>query len=165
MGRGALRVHLPRVAAVALTLLAGCGGEPSSGPPEIRYGLEECDYCRMVISQEKFAAAIVDEAGSATRFDDVGCLVDYRRERPATANNVWVHDHAGGGWIAAEPAWFVRDPRGLTPMGSGLTAFALRPDAEAFAGDRGWQVMGWPEILERPTREWPGSPARPAEPE
>ncbi len=192
MGRGTPRGHLSRVAAGALTLLAGCGGEPSGGPPEIQYGLEECDYCRMIISQEKSAAAIVDEAGAATPFDDLGCLLDYLRDhrsvRPplgapsagpppgessvgpppgelATATKVWVHDHADVGWIAAEPAWFVRDPRGLTPMGSGLRAFAMRPDAEAFAGDRGWQVMAWPELLERPSRERPGSPAPPAEPE
>ncbi len=156
---------LPRTVVAALLLLAGCGGAPSGGPPEIRYGLEECDYCRMIISQEKSAAAIADEAGTTTRFDDLGCLVDYLRDQPANAKNVWVHDYAGGGWIAAEPAWFVHDPRGLTPMGSGLTAFAMRPDAEAFAGGQGWQVMGWPALLERPSREWPGSPTRPAEPE
>ncbi len=168
--------HLSRVAAVALMVLLGCGGgdEPSAGPPEIRYGLEECNYCRMIISQEKFAAATLDENGTAISFDDVGCLVDYLRAQrsgrpspgePAAANNVWVHDHAGDGWIAAEPAWFVRDSRGLTPMGSGLTAFAMRPDAEAFAGDRGWQVMGWPALLDRPSREWPGSPSAGATPE
>ncbi len=174
VGKGTPRGRLPWVAAVVLTLLAGCGGEPSGGPPEIQYGLEECDYCRMVISQEKSAAAIVDQAGTATPFDDVGCLLDYLRYQrsvrpppgePTTATNVWAHDHAGGGWIAAEPAWFVHDPRGLTPMGSGLRAFAMRPDAEAFAGDRGWQVMAWPELLERPSREWPGSAAPQAEPE
>ncbi len=162
----ALTLTLTLTLMVALTLLSGCGGdEPSAGPPDIHYGIEECDYCRMIINQETFAAAAIDEAGTTTRFDDIGCLVDYLRQqrsaRPpgesAGGGKTWVHDHAGSGWIAAEPAWFVRDSRGLTPMGSGLTAFALRPDAEAFASEHGWQVQGWPELLERASRQWPGS--------
>ena len=114
-----------RIIAAALLLVVGCAGEPAGGPPEIQYGLEECGYCRMIISEEKFAAATVDVAGDAvgttTRFDDVGCMVDYLGEQSVVSTRtIWVHDHAAGDWISAESAWFVRDPRGTTPMGSGL---------------------------------------------
>ncbi len=138
----------PRLAAmVLLLLLTACGGEPAGGPPEIQYGLEECGHCRMIISEEKFAAAIFDQAGVATRFDDVGCLLDYLHARSVTPKNVWVHDHASGAWIAAEPAFFVRDPKGSTLMGSGLVAFSSRQEAEAYAAAQGVGVKTWEQVL------------------
>jgi copper chaperone NosL len=140
--------HLPRIAAAALVLFAGCGGEPPGAPPEIQYGLEECGHCRMIVSEEKHAAALVDADGTTTPFDDVGCLVDHLGERPTAPDKVWVHDHASGRWIDAESAWFVRDPRGTTPMGSGLVAFASRPEADAYAAAHGADTMAWAALLE-----------------
>ncbi len=143
---------LPRIAAATLLLLTSCGTEPTGGPPEIQYGLEECGHCRMIISEEKFAAATVDQIGTGTPFDDVGCLVDHLRELSAAPENVWVHDHADGGWISAEPAWFVRNPRGTTPMGSGLVAFASRSKAEAFGSEQAAVVATWTQVVaESPT--------------
>lgn len=120
---------------VLALVLAGCGGEPAGGPPEIQYGLEECGHCRMIISEEKFAAASVDASDTVTRFDDLGCMVEYLGQQPTPPRRVWVHDHATGDWIAGETAWFVRDPRGATPMASGLVAFASWPDAETHGVD------------------------------
>ncbi len=145
MARGPLTV----VAAALLLLLAGCGGEPAGGPPEIQYGLEECGHCRMIISEEKHAAAIFDQAGVATRFDDVGCLLDYLQAQSMTPASAWVHDHASGAWIAAEPAFFVRDPRGTTPMGSGWLAFSSRQEAQTHATAQGAEATAWPSLLER----------------
>ncbi len=139
----------------ALILLAGCGAEPAAGPPEIQYGLEECGYCRMIVSEEKFAAAIVDAAGAATSFDDVGCLIEHLRERlaspekpagGASTESIWVHDHAAGGWIVAQSAWFVHDQRVTTPMGYGLLAFASRQQAEAYASERAATVETWGRV-------------------
>ncbi len=142
-------MSLSRVAA-ALLLLAGCGGEPpTGGPPEIQYGLEECGHCRMIISEEKHAAAIFDQTGTATRFDDVGCMLDYLQAQSVTPKNAWVHDHATGAWIDAEPAWFVRDARGTTPMGSGLLAFSSRQEADAHAAAQGADVVAWASLLEQ----------------
>ncbi len=140
----------------ALILLVGCGAEPAAGPPEIQYGLEECGYCRMIVSEEKFAAAIVDAAGSAISFDDVGCLVEHLRERAESPENragdtptesIWVHDHAAGGWIVAESAWFVRDRRTTTPMGYGLLAFASRQEAEVLASETAAAVETWGQVV------------------
>lgn len=131
---------------LTLVVVAACGGDDGPAPPEIQYGLQECGFCRMIISEEKFASAVADEVGGATAFDDVGCLLDYLHEHPEAGGRVWVHDHSGGGWLAAEEASFVRDPRGSTPMGSGLVAFAARVEAEAFAAERGVGLVRWADL-------------------
>ena len=99
----------------------------------------------MIISEVKYAAAIVDEAGMATSFDDVGCLLSYLEASPVGDRQIWVQDHDGSGWIEAERAWFVRGSRESTPMGSGLTAFAARAKADIAtedpAGVGGWEAL------------------------
>ena len=56
-------------------LLAACGSPDPEAPPEIAYGLEECSHCRMIISEERFAAATRTAGGAVARYDDVGCLL------------------------------------------------------------------------------------------
>lgn len=132
-----------------LLSFAACGGGGSDDePPEIRYGREECSYCRMIVSEERFAAALTAGTGRAV-FDDVGCLVAYLGEREVTDPAIWVHDHAERGWLPASEAWFVRNPAGGTPMGSGLVAFAERPAAEGFAEGRGVEVLSWDQLSSR----------------
>jgi copper chaperone NosL len=146
--RGLLPVFL-------LVTAAACAGDRSTGPPEIHYGLEECRHCRMIVSEERFAAAVVED-GEAAPFDDLGCLVAHLRERgdgvPADSSGAgndmvaWVHDYPTGGWLPAAGAHFVRDPEVITPMGSGLLAFADRARAEEVA--TGAEVWSWGELLE-----------------
>jgi copper chaperone NosL len=112
-----------------LSLTSGGCGADASRPPSIRYGEEACARCRMIISDDRFAAAIVTRAGEVLRFDDVGCLVEHeaaRRPSPAAAA-YWVCDFTGGGWLDARAATYVRSTQAHSPMAYGLTA--LPPDS------------------------------------
>lgn len=117
------------MAAFAL-LLAACGNEPVGGPPAIRYGQDVCSECGMIISDERFACAIVpDEAAQAPLlFDDIGCLLDYEQAHQATAGKRYFHDALARYWIAVDRVFFVNTDQ-QTPMGSGL--FALEEAGEA----------------------------------
>ena len=147
--------RLPGAAAAALLVLSACGGDVTQGPPDLQYGLEECGFCRMIISREELSAAAVDELGTAVGFDDLGCLLDYLQANPQPSMTPWVHDYAGGGWIAATEAWFVRGPRTATPMGSGLVAFASRSAAQTFADEHGSAVLDWAELSPRESESGP----------
>ena len=47
----------------ALIFSAGCSGLSSDKAPNIRYGKDPCAECRMIIGDERFAAAFVNEDG------------------------------------------------------------------------------------------------------
>ena len=66
--------------------LGACGGDDDdAGPPEISYGSETCDRCRMVIGEERHAAALKGDDGEWLLFDDTGEMVataqDSRQEQ------------------------------------------------------------------------------------
>lgn len=124
-----------------LPLLAGCPDVgPGEGPPELRYGADACDRCQMIINEARHAAAYVTAAGEARRFDDIGCLVEHLAATGEDAATVWLHGEDGA-WVEGEQAALVRAPDVITPMGSGLLAFAGAERARAFAAERGGEVV------------------------
>ena len=36
-----------------------------------------CSFCRMAISEHRYAAQFLDSEGQAFKFDDIGCLVNF----------------------------------------------------------------------------------------
>jgi copper chaperone NosL len=129
---------------VCAGLAVACAAE-ATAPPAVRWGVDECSDCHMILGDERFAAVARSQGGEEARFDDLGCLVRFLGEEPSLETwQVWVHDAGGPGWLPAEGAWYSRDPKGGTPMGSGLRAWPS-PEAAARAGGR---ARSWSELRE-----------------
>ena len=126
--------RLPAVA-VSFAVLVACAGKAAQ-PVSIDTRNDACAWCRMAISDTRFAAQLVAPGEEPRFFDDIGCLADYLRSSHALppGATAYVADHRTRAWVSAATATFVRC-RGLaTPMASGLAAFA---DAASRDGDLG----------------------------
>ena len=141
---------------LGVTVLAlACSGPAAEGPPEIRYGLDACERCRMSIDDPRFAAAVRTGAGEVLRYDDIGDLLAHRQGAGMEGVEVWLHDYADRSWIRAREAVLVRSEL-TTPMGSGLVAFAERATAERLVTERGGQLLEWSALaggLEAPEHD------------
>ncbi|MBW7906336.1 MAG: nitrous oxide reductase accessory protein NosL [Phycisphaerae bacterium] len=116
-------------------LAAGCNRGGDTDPPKIAYGQTECEHCKMIVSDEPFAAALVIVAadGHVTKyaFDDVGCVLDYLEDRPVSGRAIaYVHDFESKAWLDADAAVFVRSEALQTPMASNLAASATLEGAQ-----------------------------------
>lgn len=129
--------------------LAGCGGSAdTSRPPAIAYGEDVCDRCKMIISDERFAAAYWTTDGAARRFDDIGGMVAHYVDSGDAVASFWVHDYVSGEWITAETATYVVAGGLHTPMGFGVAACADAAEAQALAdGQEGAELLNWEELL------------------
>lgn len=133
--------------AVALSAahVAGCRAEAELGPPEIRFGESVCALCDMIISDERFAAAILVDGprGPEPRlFDDIGDLIAYEKGNPGTSVLArYVHDLGTLRWIEAGGATFLRSETLHTPMVSGIAAFADRADAERQRAEAAGEIL------------------------
>jgi copper chaperone NosL len=159
--RPALALRRAALPALAL-LLAACGG---AGPREVRYGQENCDQCRMTISDPRFGAQAVTTKGKARKFDSVECLASFwlANGGPTGAfEEAWVNDYAKpGSWVRTDSARFLQGGEGHSPMGLGLMAFASDADAATQQRRTRGRVLTWPEVLalvER-TGDRPGAPS------
>src|SRR5262249_17785658 len=116
-------------------VLGGCRRDEDLGPPAIVYGQAECEFCKMIISEEAFASAVViaSAAGQTHKFafDDIGCLLEFlsQPERGDVLRS-YVHDYDTHAWLDAAQATFVRGESLQTPMASHVAACATRAGAE-----------------------------------
>lgn len=135
----------------AAAALAGCSDVDASLPPDVTYGVSVCADCGMIISDERYATALVieDERGrpEALLFDDAGDQIIYEREnKTGKVLARWVHDQQTNAWLPAESAWYIRAKSLPTPMASGIAAFAQKADAERMASELGGVVLTFEEL-------------------
>jgi len=157
---------------MAAVLLAGAAAFPgacsrggSDAPPEIHFGQDVCAACTMIVSEQRFAAAIVpdDGRGDPLAFDDIGCLLAWERRHPdAPVLARWVHDHEGPDWLRAESAWYVRSPELRSPMGSGVVAVADDVAARGLSEERDGSAMDWSALRTEATERGLVRPPAPA---
>lgn len=110
-------------------LLGGCTGEPATGPVAVRWDRDQCDRCRMVLSDRLHSAQVreprADGSSRVFRFDDFGCAVIWLEDKPWNDDprtEFWVTDYRTGEWLDARSAVYVTGQ--LTPMEYGLGAQA-----------------------------------------
>ena len=150
--------HVSRWLLIGLFLVAcgsAAGGEPS--PPDIHYGDDVCEFCGMIVSETRYAAAYLADDGHTHTFDDIGDMVQAYLQEPAEVTAFFVHDHASQDWIRAETATFVHSPDLPTPMLSGLAAFAGEEPARSFAVSVGGRLLTFDQLV-TDYRENPPSP-------
>ncbi len=120
-------------------LLMACDSNDGSRPTTIHWDRDTCDYCRMVISDRTFSAQLFSHARHAhSKFDDVGCLVNWLAENEDAAgratNRLWVADQGEPDqvmWLNARLAAYMSGRR--TPMDYGYGAVpGPVPGAEDF---------------------------------
>ncbi len=111
-------------------LMAGCN--LSELKPVDIFPEDACAQCRMAVSDRSFASEIITEDGEALKFDDLGCLENYRKKNPATKiRAIFVSDFDTKTWLSYEKSHIVKS--GITtPMGSGRVAFGDSAKAAEF---------------------------------
>jgi copper chaperone NosL len=129
--------------------LSGC----TSGPAEIPYGKAACEHCKMTILDKKFGAEMVTPKGKIFYFDDLQCLVTYRKSNPDKAiekASVYLSDYSGDPQlILANRAFFVKSESIHGPMGGQIAAFLHATDREAFMNiEPKAIVVDWQTIIQ-----------------
>lgn len=135
---------------LGLTLTA-CASSTSAeaSPPTIHYGEDVCEFCNMIISEERHAAAYITKDGQSHIFDEVGNMILGLMKNQDSSEVVafFVHDYEQQNWLRAETANYVLSPKISTPMGSGLVAVASSDQAKALAAEVQGQVFTFEEIV------------------
>lgn len=111
-----------------ITSLSGCGGDPGTGPVEVKWDRTTCERCRMVLSDRHHGAqvrlpAVGEGRSRVLPFDDLGCALVWLEGQPGRDDpriEIWVNDWRTGGWIDARRATYL--PGQVTPMEYGFGA-------------------------------------------
>ena len=131
-----------------LLILSGC----KAGPEPINYGHDECEFCRMQISDNRYGSEIVTDKGKVFKFDEVGCMIEYAMVKNfiGDANQKFlVTDFATPEtFIDATDAFFVQNDNFRSPMGSNVMAFDSEISRQKFAAESGGNLLNWVDVIE-----------------
>jgi len=105
-----------------LLIMACKGGNEEQLPVDFVWDREDCEECKMALSDPHYSAQVIDPNGKAYFFDDIGCAILWLDRQPwKDKARTWVNDVKTTEWIEAKKAnWVAGDPR--TPMGYGFAA-------------------------------------------
>jgi copper chaperone NosL len=118
-----------------LAILCSCEQRQSLEPPVIYFGQHECDVCRMIISDERYAAAalVENERGrlDPLLFDDIGCLFQYEQDEPDERIAArFVRDAQQAIWLDLDAAVLLHSRTLQTPMAFHLAALQTHEQAQ-----------------------------------
>ncbi|SDC06300.1 nitrous oxide reductase accessory protein NosL [Niabella drilacis] len=133
------------VAALTILMLNSCG---SSGPEPIHLHHDACDFCKMSISDGRFAAELITTKGRVYKFDDLGCMIRYAAATPSQlVQHYYVSDFTNDHQLTdATTAWYVQNEALRSPMAGNTAAFAGRDAATAYGAQNQATVISW-EVL------------------
>ncbi|MFG0284508.1 MAG: nitrous oxide reductase accessory protein NosL [Phycisphaerales bacterium JB039] len=141
----------PLAAAVLAMALAACAERSDDlGPPTLHYGQDVCDICSMIISEDRFSSAIAlrrDGRVEYLLFDDAGEMLAAPAPQ-ADELRWWVHDADTREWIDGRTAIYLVSESLMTPMGTGVAAYATRAAAEEARITWPGKLMDFPTVRE-----------------
>jgi copper chaperone NosL len=129
---------MKRTLALAVALAVACCSSPL-GPVALDTKNDSCAWCRMAISEPRFAGQLVAPSEEPKLFDDIGCLGHYvRGSDPLPPGAIaWVADHRTKAWVRAGAATYTHVESLATPMGSHLLAHADAASRDADPAAKG----------------------------
>lgn len=124
----------------------GCDSKPNFEPKKVHWDRDMCERCKMVLSDRKHSAQVVNvQTGQKYTFDDIGCVILWFKEDKITWNNesiIWVNDAQSGEWINAREAFY--NSENVTPMAYGFGAHKSRGQIK-----EGAEVIDFAEVSRR----------------
>lgn len=107
-----------------------------------------CSYCKMAISQKQYAAELIDSDGEVLKFDDIGCLLNFLKQRSINVSGAswFVMDFDQRQWIKADNAHYVESKEVTTPMNGGIIAFKDQARAQEAVGKYHGKLLNFKDL-------------------
>jgi copper chaperone NosL len=117
----------------------------------IKLNADNCDYCKMSISDGKYGAEVITEKGRIYKFDDIRCMANYCKENSSTKMKAfYIHNYTENNvLISAKTAFFISGGAVHSPMGGNIIGFSSAKDAKLFSVKLMAETITWETILEK----------------
>ncbi len=125
--------------------LFSCG---ESKPVPAKLNVDNCDYCKMTISDAKFVSELITKKGRVYKFDDIDCMRNYNKvNRNSDGVKLFVADYENPEvFLLVSEATFVKGDTIASPMGGNTAAFSDTEKAVTFSKKLPVQIVTWGDI-------------------
>ncbi|TFH01897.1 MAG: hypothetical protein E4H13_03620 [Calditrichales bacterium] len=124
----------------------------------IRFGNDMCVYCKMMISDTRFGAALLTAKGKTYKYDSVECMAAYfleERVAQSDIHSMWVidFDHPEK-LIDAQTAVYLESEALHSPMGLNLSAFSGESQARKMEKIHPGNIKTWLKVQNLVESQW-----------
>lgn len=130
----------------AIFLLISC----SPSPEPIDYGNDICDFCKMNITDNKYAAELVTSKGKVYKFDSIECLFQLKEMEFKVDDEIhseWVNDFSNPGeLIDLRKAFFLKSYVFRSPMGMNVLSVSSEEKLNEIKSQYGGEVLTYNEV-------------------
>lgn len=131
-----------------LFLMFACSTEPQ----DINYGSENCHFCTMSITDDRFASELMLNTGKALKYCSIECMVrDFTRTptfKIDEVDNFYVIDMTNPNvFVPVTDVTFLISPIIKSPMGEHLAAFKQKSEAQKMNENGKGKLYTWDELV------------------
>ncbi|MBL7742681.1 MAG: nitrous oxide reductase accessory protein NosL [Chitinophagaceae bacterium] len=125
----------------------------STKPEPFQVGKDECQFCKMSITDTRFGGEIITKKGKIYKFDDMHCMISFLKSggeaEKDIAKKVALDFEKTNDFIDVSSAVFVTSPELKSPMGSHTAAFTNKQAAENYSKGKETALANWPELYSK----------------
>ena len=123
----------------------------NAGPQQIKMGADNCYFCKMVISDERFGAEVVTAKGKIYKFDDVHCIISFLKTKevaPTKIKDIYLTDFCSNHqFINVKQTVLLKSDILKSPMNGNIAAFdntdSLIKMQQRYPGN----IIDWAQLL------------------
>lgn len=145
----AAKKNLPLTAILSwplLLLLQSCN---TTAEP-IVFGKDQCQFCKMIISERSFGAELITQKGKVYKFDDAHCMLSFMKSGTAGSKEtaaIYLVDYAQKEkLIVASDAFILKGEKIRGPMAGNIAAFETEDSMKSFQQQWNAQQVSWKDI-------------------
>lgn len=123
----------------------------SKEPKPIEFGVDNCDHCKMNISDNRYGAELVTQKGRVYKFDDMYCMKVFMQDQIVAQNQIhslWLIDFEGTEkLISVDKSFLLYNPDLKSPMGSNTAAFMSEETRKKQFDENSGTMLLWQEYF------------------
>jgi copper chaperone NosL len=120
----------------------------TGGPQPIKINHDQCDFCRMTITENQFSCEIETNKNKIYKFDDLSCMRKFAKANGSIpVSHYWISNYSKPGtFIDATTAFFVKSEAFISPMSGNTAATDNEGAANELAHQHNCGVMHWNDV-------------------
>lgn len=143
------KIVLTCVGSLFLMMLALQACQGGNKPKPIKYGTDQCAYCKMTVSDPRFGTQLQTKKGRTYNFDDVQCMIAYVKEKNVEKMDVavfYLPDFTTNELLPADKLFYLKSEALKSPMRGNIAAFSKHSDLEKIKETVGGTIHTWDDL-------------------
>ena len=130
---------------ILVLLISGC----EVAPKPIKYGVDNCHYCKMTVVDKIHAAEIVTKKGKIYTFDSAECMIHFLKDFDTSEVKFYLSNAFSEPekLIDATEATYLISQNIPSPMGAFLTAFNTKEKALEIQTKKAGTLYHWNDLV------------------